>query len=243
MLDTYSDFSASSLNPAFYAQPLQRAGLITPGGAAKNGRAVGLEMRQTLLRLLFNPSQELCEITNAYIRALQQKTVIGVQLRLGGQRANYVERQMMPTDTIDTVVQRVQYFLRKKKLGFGDVSVFLSSDSDYALNRLRKYFQQQKAFLVTTVAEFAVGHSAQAKSSNRGKERWAGFTKRAIVDMMVLKESDFLIYTKKSSFGKFAHELQQAYANPMDVSRFLKQRGLNCSVFHERAYIGEASAL
>ena len=37
MLDTYSDFSASSLNPAFYAQPLQRAGLITPGGAAKNG--------------------------------------------------------------------------------------------------------------------------------------------------------------------------------------------------------------
>ena len=58
MLDTYSDFSASSLNPAFYAQPLQRAGLITPGGAAKNGRAVGLEMRQTLLRLLSGGVEE-----------------------------------------------------------------------------------------------------------------------------------------------------------------------------------------
>ena len=243
VLDTYSDFSAGSLNPAFYGQPLQHAGLIASANSTTNGRVMGMEMRQVLLLLLFNPSQELCEITNFYIHKLKQKTLIGVQLRLGGQHANYVERQMMSTGSIDTVILRVQYLLRKKKLGFKDVCIFLSSDSDYAINRLRKYFQKEQAFLVTTVTEFAVGHSAQAKSSNRGKERWADFTKRAIVDMMVLKESDFLIYTKKSSFGKFAYELQQAYANPMDVSLFLKQRGMNCSVFHEHTRIGEASAL
>ena len=63
------------------------------------------------------------------------------------------------------------------------------------------------------------------------------------MDMMILKESDYLIFTKKSSFGRFSYELQQSYANPMSVSSFLKQRGMNCSVFYQRQHVGEWTAL
>lgn len=73
---------------------------------------------------------------------------------------------------------------------------------------------------------FSVGHSAEAKTSKRKKELWESFTKRAILDLMILKESDYLIYSQKSSFGKFARELQMAYANPVDVDPFFERAGI-----------------
>lgn len=243
VLHTYSDFSAKSLNPQFCQTPLQNAGLVPVSSANEKGVTLGFQMRSVLLKLLFNPSQELCTLINDHLAVLKQKTMIGIQIRLGGQRANFVEKMMMPTQAIDAAQQRVEWFLYRKKLRYRDLSVFLSSDSDYAIRRLRAYFQKHNTPIVVTADEFAVGHSAEAKTGKRGRDKWMAFTKRAIMDMMILKESDYLIFTKKSSFGRFSYELQQSYANPMSVSSFLKQRGMNCSVFYQRQHVGEWTAL
>lgn len=61
------------------------------------------------------------------------------------------------------------------------------------------------------------------------------------MDLMLLKESDYLIYSRKSSFGKFAHELQMASSNQLDVNSFLRQQGLQCSVFHDRDSVGTST--
>ena len=69
--------------------------------------------------------------------------MIGVQIRLGGQKANFVEREMMPADTVDQAVSMIRAYIWKKKLQLDDVYIFVSSDSDFAIRKVRKAFSSQ----------------------------------------------------------------------------------------------------
>ena len=134
-------------------------------------------------------------------------------------------------------------YVRRNRLSPETVTVFISSDSDFAIRRMKKALQWKGRSMVYVANDFPVGHSAEAKTSKRKKELWESFTKRAILDLMILKESDYLIYSQKSSFGKFARELQMAYANPVDVDPFLKEQGLQCSVYFNRSSVGSSTYL
>lgn len=233
LLTTYSDFTSRSLTPQFYKNTLLENGLIS--GNYSSEIRMGKEVRSVWLRLLLNPCQSLCVIINNHIQVLRERTIIGLQLRLGGQKANYVEKEMLPVEVLSRVVSLVWRYLKDHSLQLKDVYVLVSSDSDYAIRRIRKAFPSS-----TYVAnDFPVGHSAEAKIRKAGA--WELYTKRAILDLMLLKESDYLIYSRKSSFGKFAHELQMATSNPLDVNSFLLQQGLQCSVFHSRNSIGTST--
>ena len=233
LLTTYSDFTSRSLTPKFYQKTLLENGLISSNHTSET--RMGIEVRSIWLRLLLNPCQSLCTMINNHIQVLRERTIIGLQLRLGGQKANYVEKEMLPVEVLSRVVSLVWRYMKARSLRLQDVYVLVSSDSDFAIRKIRKAFPTN-----TYVAnDFPMGHSAEAKI--RKAASWELYTKRAIMDLMLLKESDYLIYSRKSSFGKFAHELQMASSNQLDVNSFLRQQGLQCSVFHDRDSVGTST--
>lgn len=89
----------------------------------------------------------------------------------------------------------------------------------------------------TTVKEYAIGHSATSRVK-RDNVLWEKATKRAIVDVMILKECDTLLVTRGSTFCNLSIYLQQSYGLDVTLEPFLKRRGLNCSVFSKRRQVG-----
>ena len=60
------------------------------------------------------------------------------------------------------------------------------------------------------------------------------------MDLLILKESDFLVFSQGSSYGQFSHELQQTYNNPISPKEYLEAKGLKCSVYGHRKFAGKA---
>lgn len=242
LLETYSDITAGLLEPPIYCTPLLARGLVSPRDC-KDATTLGTAVRRVWLRLLLNPAPELCERVKRHLENMRGSARIGMQLRLGGQHANFVEREMLSVEALQRAQRLVWDYVRRNRLSPENVTVFISSDSDFAIRRMKKALQWKGRSMVYVANDFPVGHSAEAKTSKRKKELWESFTKRAILDLMILKESDYLIYSQKSSFGKFARELQMAYANPVDVDPFLKEQGLQCSVYFNRSSVGSSTYL
>lgn len=150
---------------------------------------------------------------------------------------------MLPVEALQRAQRLVWEYVRRHNLSPENVTVFISSDSDFAIRKMKKALRWKGRSMVYVVDDYPVGHSAEGKTAKRKKELWESYTKRAIMDLMILKESDYLIYSRKSSFGKFARELQMAYQNPVDVDPFLKQQGLQCSVYFSRSSVGSSTYL
>ena len=229
ILSTYSDITLSSLSPKLYAAQFQKMGLLPEGEEPVDAIAMGMSIRSIWLRLLFNPTQSLCSIVNRHLAVLHQRTMIGIQLRVGGSKANYAEKEMLNWAGVEKAIQLVRDHMMKENLRSEDVYLFVSTDSDYVLRYIREQFKNCRCVYSTN--EYKIGHSAFGSTKLYSKKRWREATKRAIVDLMILKDSNYLVITRKSSFGKFAYELQQAKRSPVEVHSFLKRRGLQCSVF------------
>lgn len=196
------------------------------------------EIRSIWLRLILNPNEELCELINSHILQLKQRYMIGVQLRFGGIIANFKEEEgLMSEDGLKRAIAAVKLHVKQMNLKWEDVYIFISTDSNKIAAKFRWHFEKISKGVMYTIDDFDIGHSAPGKTG-RYKEGWVRFTKRAIVDMMILKESDFYIYTKRSSFGKFARELQKSYNISVDVDEYMRKRGMKCSVYHKRNTIG-----
>ena len=243
LLNTYSDYTLFAFNPALYRKDFYNMGFVKELEPTHTTIDFGKEVRSIWLRLILNPNEELCNIINKHISILKQRYIIGLQLRLGGRKANYHERPMISQHGMKNAERKIFQHVSEKNLKWSDVYIFISSDSDYAVKTITKDFTFNNVSVVYSVNDFEIGHSAHAKTARKGKSKWSGFTKRAIIDMMILKESDYYIYTQKSSFGKMALELQQAYGSDVNVLDYLYSKGLKCSVYHKRDFVGLSDAV
>lgn len=77
--------------------------------------AMGMSIRSIWLRLLFNPTQSLCSIVNRHLAVLHQRTMIGIQLRVGGSKANYAEKEMLNWAGVEKAIQLVRDHMMKEK--------------------------------------------------------------------------------------------------------------------------------
>ncbi len=192
------------------------------------------EMHSILLRLLFNPSYDLCSKINNYISQLRSAYSIGIQLRMGGQLSNMKDAVFLDLSRVKEVMQEVKQQARLMKPR--RVIAFLSTDSlsvqEYVTRVLSPYIT------VLFVDDYQIGHSATTYGRKGKKCVWEEATKRAIMDLMILKECDLLFVTHNSSFGGFAVELQQSYSVGVALNPFLRKRGLSCSVFSNRKSVG-----
>lgn len=224
---TYSDLTIGSLSPELYAADFQQVGLLPTNIKGLKKDVLGLALRSIWLRLFFHPNEVLCRHVNSHLENLHKRYLIGLQIRLGGALANYREKLLMDSKGLYKAIIAVKRHMQEKGLSEKDVFIFVSTDSDLAVKRVRANFGPD---CVYTVNEYGIYHSAAA-SIEGNKKRWMDGIKRAILDLMILKDSDYLVYSRKSSFGKFAHELQHARTSPIHVLPFLKRQGLQCSVY------------
>ena len=202
---------------------------------------MGIHFRSALLPILLNPQKYLCEVVNKHLRILKKRKLIGVQMRLGGSKANYNEKMFLGPHCISRFVERVEHYIKIRNWDREQVYVFVSTDSSYALKEIKKRLDTNDTKIVYSVKEWKIGHSALGKSQSYGEKLRDSFMNRAILDLLILKESDYLIYSHGSSYGQMAYELQQSYRYPVHAYKFLQTQLKTCSVFHKRSTFGEAS--
>ena len=206
-------------------------------GFLPSASAVGVyermrEIHSILYRLLLNPSFELCSVVNSYTRLFKEKHSIGVQIRMGGNMSNTKDATFMNMTRVMGVVSE----LRKLLSGRNDSQavLFISADSSSIVDYFKESLQH---ISVISVSEYPIGHSATTYGRGN-KQQWEQATKRAIIDLMILKECDYLIITRGSSFGDLAADLQQSYSLSVTLEPFLREKGLKCSSFHRRKTVG-----
>lgn len=141
---------------------------------------------------------------------------------------------------MNVALNEVAAYMHKHNLRRNDTYLYISTDSDTVLRNIKKIVKKTGVDFVYSVNDFMIGHSSTAKSGRRGLETWKKFYMRAILDMFILKDSDYLIYSQGSSFGWISAELQQTFNNEVSSEEFLKRKGLNCSVFSQRTQAGES---
>lgn len=131
-------------------------------------------------------------------------------------------------------------YMRKHNLRRNDTYLFVSTDSDSVMRKIKAIVKKTGDNFVYSVNDFKIGHSSTAKSGDRGIETWKKFYQRAIMDMFILKDSDYLIYSEGSSFGGISSQLQKTFDNQVSSDEFLKRKGLKCSVYSQRTKAGES---
>ena len=190
------------------------------------------QIHSILYRLLLNPSVELCTIINKYSAQLQLSKSIGLQIRMGGKLSNINDAKFMNMTRVDRVIQEVKRHQSP--------IVFVSTDTPWIPDYLKSNLNSTVRIL--HVKEFEIGHSASYTVRN-DSHLWEAVTKRAIVDLMILKDCDRLLVTSGSSFGDLAIGLQQSYGLEVTLWPFLKSKGLKCSVYHRRKEVGSYKKL
>ena len=62
----------------------------------------------------------------------------------------------------------------------------------------------------------------------------------AMLDIFILNDSDYLIWSERSSFGQSAAGMLKAFDNEVSSEEFLREKGMQCSVYSMRKKAGEA---
>lgn len=239
-LTTYSDITSAYISPKLYQTLLRDNGLVPSLPSLASPEYLGKMVRSAVLKLIMNPAHDMCVLVNRHLAKLRQRHVIGLQIRNGGWKANYRERSIQGRYTIPHFYNEVIRYLKHSNLTPHDVYVVIATDSTSVAQELTTLFQELEPTMVYPIDDFKIGHSAPGKTFHGAGKNWKAFNDRALLDLLILKESDFLVFSQGSSFGQFAHELQQAYNNPISANAFLQEKGMTCSVFNRVKGAGKA---
>ena len=74
----------------------------------------GSLFRAAILPLIVSPQPYLCQVVNKHIKILRQKKIIGIQMRLGGQKANYNEKLFLGPKSIAVFLEKVERCIQQK---------------------------------------------------------------------------------------------------------------------------------
>lgn len=173
-----------------------------------------LRIRSQIARLLFTPNSEIVYLAEQNMRAwkqqYRQQHVVGMQLRTGGYMASTREAaRFLFISSLELLYEEVEYVIKKYGWNQEDTILFVSSDSGVMLRMVQQHYEGTMK-VVTTVG-YRQGHSSPYK--NGGKHHV--FLKRAILDLLLLSNSDYVLYTHKSSYGKLAMRLSQKPARAL----------------------------
>lgn len=155
------------------------------------------EVRTLLTYVFFLPKSNLASYSNEFVRNLRKYPSIGVQIRTGGALASDNESNVFfSQSTMYRVIDMINKVLTENYIY--DYNLFVSTDSQEILTQLKSIFPQ----LMHTSDDFKIGHTSNLRSpdgSNHGQ--------RALIDLLVLSNCDYLIYTEDSSYGRLASAL------------------------------------
>ena len=118
---------------------------------------------------------------------------IGVQFRTGGSSANtYETTSYLRLEDIPQAVSGIREYCQKKGISMSTVTIHLSTDSNHVVNEFRREFGDR----LFIPPNHEIIHTSFAKSQTR----FNGYT-TALIDIALLRECEYLLLTKLSSFG------------------------------------------
>lgn len=173
-----------------------------------------LRIRSQIARLLFSPIPEIAYLAEqnvqAWKRQQQGQHIVGIQLRTGGYVASTHESErFLFMSSLSLLYEEVSHLMKKNGWSADDTTLFVSSDSGIVMRAVQQHYESQ--IRVVNTAGYRQGHSSPYK--NAGKH--FVYLKRAILDLLLLSNSDFVLYTHKSSYGKLAMRLSQKPARAL----------------------------
>ena len=156
------------------------------------------QLQKRIARVLVNPTPDILD----YLYKFKQthyvnRTVLALQIRTGGCLANVREAaQLISNYELKNLPDKVQARLA----GMDNPIVYLSTDSDYAESYLRSRLPGVE--IQTSSSLFARSHSSGFSTLSA--------VKSALVDVFLLADSDVLMISFRSGFGKIASLLTRA---------------------------------
>lgn len=136
-------------------------------------------------RLLFKPNKRIFDLVSPY-RKKPNSIQLGVQIRTGGKLANSKEAAVFLDDSsMPIILSTINDQLRKLP---ATTELYISSDSDIMIRRIVQEYSNRKVHYLNCTSR---GHSEKSISG----------LECGLMDIVLISESDYLIYTKGSSFG------------------------------------------
>ena len=197
--NTLSDLSCLVLRNPAYLQILRKIGFVVPQVLNSDEEHI---LRGQIARVLLTPNSELHYYIAKNLIQLDRKHVIGVQVRTGGHLSLVRESgRFLYQNTIFKIGQVVKNVIVQQGWNTSECVVFLTADSGLAFTKIRQDLED--SVKVVSTEGYRVGHSSSYLAYKQHNE----FLKRAIVDLVLLSQSDFILYTYGSSYGRLARRL------------------------------------
>ena len=129
---------------------------------------------------------------------IRNTVAIGVQLRVGGSNKDTV--QFLKNSSFPNVISVLKKCIEENNLT--KYVVFVSTDSE-------TWFERMKILYPSLISNtlFKIGHVSRVRQEIKSDD----YIKRASLDLYSLSLCRYLITTKRSSFGRYAYALSNAY--------------------------------
>ena len=210
VFNTITDMSLLSFENPVHQSLLRSLGIISPTTTGK--KDMHYEVLHFAYSLLFRNALPIQSLIDSWKPQFKRHR-IGLQMRFGGAIANTPEAlsYLYKKDT-QAFINGVLAYLNNHHILLNDTTIFVSTDSTYGLNLITSAFPNQ----VFVPPNHFIGHSSEISRYLR-KEAYDN----AIIDIALLKECEYLIITKGSSFS-FTMSLQQQTWNVARAYRNIK---------------------
>ena len=186
--NSITDMSLLILHNPVHTAVLKQLGIITSGGEK--------ELQQQTLRFGY---QILFANTPAFMKQIDdwrpqfKKHRIGMQIRFAGSVAESKEdTQYLEASDISAFTKGVRKYCRDHGINMTDVTIHVSTDSEFVWTTLKELFPDNL---------FRPPNHFIAHTSFVENERKKLAYHSALVDIALLRECEYLIVTKGSSFG------------------------------------------
>lgn len=198
-----TDLSCFVLPNPKYRDVLKRLGFDindTPSDDPINGEDY-MSIRRQIARLLLTPNSEITYVIRKNLQNYQHP-IIGTQIRTGGSLSTSMEtHRFLYISSMSYVNQEIKYAMQKYKWAKENVTLFISTDSGVINRYLRNSYSGMR---ILDGVGYKCGHSS---SYFAGGQRHQQFLKRAILDLVLLSQTDYILFTHGSSYGKLAMRL------------------------------------
>ena len=201
-----SDLSCVVLYNPKYLEVLKRVGFhIDDSHSSSRGITYGEYhrlLRGQVARLLLTPNAEITQTIMGNLKRFEKRPVIGVQLRMGGSLSKTTEHHnFLDMSSLSFVEREIEYALKFLNVKKRDVTLFVTTDSLIIRNRMLAMYMDMNPIIANG---YSVGHSSTHFV-------WGNshviYLNRAIMDLILLSQCDYILYTQRSSYGQLAMRL------------------------------------
>ena len=153
--------------------------------------------KHMISRFIFCPNEIIKDNIYNLVSQMENKTIIGIQIRTGGNGANSKEQtSFLRVEDLPRITLLVEQLMQPSR------AIYVSTDSNYVLEYLNNSTKHHIYFM----KNFGRGHSSPVHN----KESVVSALEGAICDLGVLSFAKELYITRKSSYGGLAYLLSSS---------------------------------